>query len=78
MTSYRPTPKDPVDDDFQSSENNDLRNHSDEEYYKLYRDWLIQAQATNHLDQHVFSHGVMLVEPGYEHLITEVLHGTLG
>ena len=67
-----------VDDQFQSSENNDLPYLSEEAFWSLYTDWFRQAQLTNTLDEHVFSHGAMLVEPGYEHLIAEVLHGTLG
>ena len=65
------------DDEFQSSENNDLVNLPEGEFWLLWKAWFRQAQRFNHLDQHVFSHGVLLVEPGYEHLESEVIHGVL-
>jgi hypothetical protein len=66
-----------MDDEFQSSENNDLVYLPDDEFLRLWADWFRQAQMTNDLDEHVFSHGVFLVDPGYEHLLPEVFHGTL-
>jgi len=77
MGSFPPTRSEAVDDEFQSAENNDLPNLSEEEFWSLWKSWFAQAQRLNDLDQHVFSHGTMLVEPGFEHLEPEVLHGTL-
>ena len=77
MGSYRPIHHEAVDDDFESSENNDLPNLTEVEYWRLWQQWFKQAQRSNDRDAHVISHGVMLVEPGHEHLESEVLHGAL-
>jgi hypothetical protein len=53
-------------DEFLSEEDLDLANLSEEELYAWWDLWLRQAQATNDLDAHTYSHGVFVVEPGYE------------
>ena len=55
--------KNKIRDEFLSEEDLDLRNLSPEERDRLWDNWLRQAQATNHLDQHLYSHGVFTVEP---------------
>lgn len=50
-------------DEFLSEEDLDLRNLSDEELIAYWNLWLEQAQITNDLDQHTYSHGVFTVEP---------------
>jgi len=54
---------DEMRDEFLSEENLDLKNLSDEELYAWWDLWLEQAQATNDLDEHTYSHGVFSVEP---------------
>jgi hypothetical protein len=51
-------------DEFLSEEDLDLRNLSDEELVAYWNLWLEQAQATNELDAHLYSHGVFEREPG--------------
>ena len=51
-------------DEFLSEEDLDLSSLSDAEFYAYWDLWLHQAQATNHLDGNLYSHGVFLVEPG--------------
>jgi len=65
MSTERPAGE---DDEFTSAEANDLANCSDAEFSAWWRLWFEQAQATNHLDRHRYSHGVLTVEPGYEDL----------
>ncbi len=50
---------------FLSEEDLDLANLSWEELLALWDLWLRQAQATNELDEHLYSHGVFRVEPGW-------------
>ncbi len=50
-------------DEFLSEEDLDLENLSSEEVMAWYRLWLEQAQATNDLDWHLYSHGVFTVDP---------------
>jgi hypothetical protein len=50
-------------DEFLSEEDLDLRNLSDEELIAWWNLWLEQAQATNDLDAHLYSHGVFEREP---------------
>jgi hypothetical protein len=50
-------------DEFLSEEDLDLRNLSDEELVAYWNLWLEQAQATNELDAHLYSHGVFEREP---------------
>ena len=51
-------------DEFLSEEDLDLRNLSWEELIAVWNQWLLQAQATNDLDKHTYSHGVFVREPG--------------
>ncbi len=53
----------PLRDEFLSEEDLDLRNLSEEELIAYWNLWLEQAQATNDLDQHAYSHGVFEVAP---------------
>jgi hypothetical protein len=50
-------------DEFLSEEDLDLRNLTWEELIAVWNRWLVQAQATNHLDKHTYSHGVFVHEP---------------
>jgi hypothetical protein len=50
-------------DEFLSDEDLDLRNLTDEELFAYWNLWLEQAQATNSMDEHLYSHGVFTVEP---------------
>lgn len=50
---------------FLGSEDLDLGNLSWEELVTWWDLWLRQAQSTNDLDQHLYSHGVFRVEPGW-------------
>ena len=50
---------------FLSEEDLDLANLSWEELLAWWDLWLRQAQATNELDEHLYSHGVFRVEPGW-------------
>lgn len=52
-------------DQFLSEEDLDLANLTEEELYAWWDHWLLQAQATNDLDAHAYSHGVFVVEPGH-------------
>lgn len=55
-----------VRDEFLSEEDLDLANLSEAEFYAYWDLWLHQAQATNHLDAHLYSHGVFVEEPRIE------------
>jgi len=50
-------------DEFLSEEDLDLRSLSDDELVAYWNLWLEQAQATNGLDAHLYSHGVFEREP---------------
>ena len=50
-------------DEFLSEEDLDLRNLSEEELVAYWNLWLEQAQATNDLDEHTYSHGVFETAP---------------
>lgn len=50
-------------DEFLSEEDLDLRNLSLEELLAYWQLWLEQAQASNDLDEHLYSHGVFEVDP---------------
>jgi hypothetical protein len=52
-----------MNDEFLSEEDLDLRNLSEEELLQYWQLWLEQAQATNALDEHTYSHGVFVTEP---------------
>ena len=47
-----------IRDEFLSEEDLDLRNMTDEELFAYWNLWLEQAQATNDMDEHLYSHGV--------------------
>ena len=51
-------------DEFLSEEDLDLRNLSWDELLAWWDLWLREAQASNHLDAHLYSHGVFVAEPG--------------
>lgn len=51
---------------FFSEEDLDLENLSWEELLLWWGTWLRQAQASNALDEHLYSHGVFRVEPGWK------------
>lgn len=61
----------PGTDVFLSEEDLDLQNLSDEELDAVHEAWLAAASATDEADKHLYSHGVFLVEPGFQHLSTE-------
>ena len=50
-------------DEFLSEEDLDLRNLGEAELLAYWRLWLEQAQATNDLDEHLYSHGVFREDP---------------
>jgi hypothetical protein len=61
-------------DVFLSDEDLDLQNLSMEELEAVCEAWLIAAASTDAEDQHLYSHGVFLVEPGYKHLTPQFAH----
>lgn len=50
-------------DEFLSEEDLSLKDLTEEELYAYWHLWLLQAQATNDLDEYSYSHGVFEVEP---------------
>lgn len=50
-------------DEFLSEEDLDLRNLSEAEVVAYWNLWLVQAQATNDLDEALYSHGVFDRDP---------------
>lgn len=64
----------PGSDVFLSDEDLDLRNLPLAELEAVYQAWLIAAAATDDEDAHLYSHGVFLVEPGYDRLVPEYAH----
>ncbi len=52
-----------IRDEFLSEEDLDLRNLSWEELVAYWNLWLHQAQATNDLDEDLYSHGVFERDP---------------
>ena len=54
-----------MSEQFLSEEDLDLRNLSWEELLAWWDLWLHQAQVSNDLDQHLYSHGVFRIEPGW-------------
>ncbi|MFL6290298.1 MAG: hypothetical protein ACJ759_05325 [Thermoanaerobaculia bacterium] len=52
-----------IRDEFLSEEDLDLRNLSQEELIAYWNLWLHQAQATNDLDEDLYSHGVFERDP---------------
>lgn len=55
-----------MSESFSSEEDLDLQNLSTQELYAWWDLWLRQAQISNDLDEHLYSHGVFRVEPGFE------------
>lgn len=53
-------------DEFLSEDDLDLKNLSDEELDRQWTQWLTQAQVSNDLDKHDYSHGVFTREPSVE------------
>ena len=54
-----------MSDSFLSDEDLDLSNLSWEELLVWWDAMLLEAQKSNHLDEHLYSHGVFRVEPGW-------------
>lgn len=52
-----------LQDEFLSEEDLDLQNLSEEELIAYWNLWLTQAQATNDLDEALYSHGVFERDP---------------
>ena len=52
-------------DRFLSEEDLDLANLAWDELLAYWDMWLLQAQSSNELDEHTYSHGVFAVEPGW-------------
>ena len=50
-------------DEFLSEEDLALKDLTDEELFAYWNLWLLQAQATNDLDEKTYSHGVFALEP---------------
>lgn len=53
-------------DEFLSEEDLSLRELTEAELLAYWDLWLHQAQATNDLDEHIYSHGVFIAEPTAE------------
>ena len=53
----------PLRDEFLSEEDLDLRTMTEAELHAYWDMWLRQAQATNDLDRHTYSHGVFSGAP---------------
>lgn len=53
-------------DEFLSEEDLDLARLSMAELLAWWDQWLLQAQASNDLDAHLYSHGVFVTEPGFD------------
>ena len=56
----------PLRDEFLSEEDLDLGELSMTELLAWWDLWLLQAQASNALDAHLYSHGVFMTEPSTE------------
>ena len=52
-----------IRDEFLSEEDLELRNMTAEELFAYWEFWLLQAQTSNELDEHVYSHGVFIDLP---------------
>jgi hypothetical protein len=66
-------------DEFLSEEDLDLRTMTEAELYAYWDMWLRQAQATNDLDRHTYSHGVFGSAPeAAGHATPEFLATTSG
>lgn len=60
-----------------SEEDLDLRSLSDGDFAALSAAALRAAQATNDQDAHIYRHGSIAVEPGFEHLLIQIRSGAL-
>jgi hypothetical protein len=58
-----------IKDEFLSDEDLDLRNLNEKELSDYWNQWLEQAQATNSVDEHTYSHGVFVREPEVRRVI---------
>ena len=63
-------------DEFLSEEDLDLRTLTEVELYAYWDLWLRQAQATNDLDRHAYSHGVFGTAPEAAGAVTPTLRAT--
>jgi hypothetical protein len=50
-----------IRDEFLSEEDLDLKNLTEDELREYWDYWLEQAQATNDMDRHTYSHGVFVL-----------------
>jgi hypothetical protein len=66
----------PLRDEFLSEEDLDLRTMTEGELYAYWDMWLRQAQATNDLDRHTYSHGVFRSAPEAAANVTPELRAT--
>jgi len=60
-----------------SEEDLDLQSLSGADFDTLSAAALRAAQATNDQDAHIYRHGCIAVEPGFEHLLGHVCSGAL-
>jgi hypothetical protein len=60
-----------------SEEDLDLINLSPEDFDRLSAAALRAAQATNQLDAHIYWHGCIAVEPGYESMLPLIRSGAI-
>jgi hypothetical protein len=63
-------------DEFLSEEDLDLRTMTEAELYAYWDMWLRQAQASNELDRHTYSHGVFSCAPEAGGDVTPELRAT--
>ena len=59
-------------DEFLSEEDLDLRTMTEAELFAYWDMWLRQAQATNELDRHAYSHGVFTSAPAADGVTPEL------
>ncbi len=52
-----------ISDEFLSEEDLSLKTLSEEELDRVWTEWLKQAQISNVVDKHIYSHGVFTKEP---------------
>lgn len=62
---------------FLSEEDLDLAHLSDEEFDRLSAAAFQAMQATNDQDAHIYRHGCIAVEPGFEHLLPLIRVGVM-
>ncbi|GDY12614.1 hypothetical protein LBMAG53_14920 [Planctomycetota bacterium] len=62
---------------FLSVEDLDLTTLSDSDFMALSAAALREQQKTNDADRHIYHHGCIAVEPGYEHLLPLIRSGLL-